>query len=80
LCGTGHIAAGIAILTNVLARVAAIAFAAMVSSFVLLLHIPRVSADPGNRTEWTMLVIAMTISAAAWCVAGSFSRRDPLAH
>jgi uncharacterized membrane protein YphA (DoxX/SURF4 family) len=80
LTGTGHIAAGVAILTNVFARVAAIAFATMVSSFVLLLHIPRVIADPGNRTEWTMLVIAMTISAAAWCVAGSVARKDPLAH
>jgi uncharacterized membrane protein YphA (DoxX/SURF4 family) len=80
LCGAGHVAAGVAILANVLTRVAAIAFAAMVSGFVLLLHIPRVIADPGNRTEWTMLVIAMTISAAAWCVAGSVARKDPLAH
>ncbi len=80
LTGTGHIAAGVAILTNVFARVAAIAFATMVSGFVLLLHIPRVIADPGSRTEWTMLVIATTISAAAWCVAGSVARKDPLAH
>ena len=80
LTGTGHIAAGIAILTNVFARVAAILFATMVSSFVLLLHLPRVIADPGSRTEWTMLVIAMTISAAAWCVAGGVARKDPLAH
>lgn len=80
LCGAGHVAAGVAILANVLTRVAAIAFAAMVSGFVLLLHIPRVIADPGNRTEWTMLVIAMTISAAAWCMAGSVARKDPLAH
>jgi len=27
-----------------------------------------------------MLVIAMTISAAAWCMAGSVARKDPLAH
>jgi uncharacterized membrane protein YphA (DoxX/SURF4 family) len=80
LAGAGHIAAGVAILSNVLTRVAAIAFAAMVSGFVVLLHIPRTIADPGNRTEWTMLVIAMTISAAAWCVAGSVARKEPLAH
>jgi uncharacterized membrane protein YphA (DoxX/SURF4 family) len=80
LTGTGHIAAGVALLTNVFARVAALAFATMVSSFVLLLHLPRVIADPGSRTEWTMLVIATTISAAAWCVAGSVVRKDPLAH
>lgn len=80
LCGAGHIAAGVALLTNVLARIAAFLFATMVSSFVLLLHIPRVIADPGSRAEWTMLVIATTISAAAWCAAGSVARRDPLAH
>jgi uncharacterized membrane protein YphA (DoxX/SURF4 family) len=80
LTGAGHFAAGIAILTNVFARVAAILFATMVSGFVLLLHVPRVIAAPGSRGEWTMLVIATTISAAAWCAAGSFGRRDPLAH
>ncbi len=69
--GGGHIAAGIAILTGVLARLGSILFATMVSGFVLLLHVPRVIGDPGNRTEWTMLVIALTMAGAAWCVAGS---------
>lgn len=75
LTGTGHIAAGVAILTNILTRVAAVAFAAMVSCFVLLLHVPRVIAAPGSRTEWTMLVIAMSIAGAAWCAAGCLIRR-----
>jgi hypothetical protein len=52
----------------------------MVSGFVLLLHIPRVIHDPGSRAEWTMLVIATSISAAAWCAAGSFARKESLAH
>jgi uncharacterized membrane protein YphA (DoxX/SURF4 family) len=74
--GAGHIAAGVAIMTGVLARLGAILFATMVSGFVLLLHVPRVIGEPGNRTEWTMLVIAITISAAAWCTAGSLARKD----
>lgn len=74
-CGVGHIAAGVAILTNVLARLAAIAFAAMVSGIVLLLHVPRVMVVPGSREEWTMLVIALTITGAAWCAAGSLAER-----
>jgi uncharacterized membrane protein YphA (DoxX/SURF4 family) len=74
--GAGHIAAGIAILTGVLARLGAVLFAVMVSGFVLLLHVPRVIADPGSRTEWTMIVIAMTIAAAAWCAAGSLAGRS----
>lgn len=77
LVGVGHIAAGVAILTNVLARLAAIAFAAMVSGIVLLLHVPRVIAAPGSRVEWTMLVIALTITGAAWCAAGSLARSRP---
>lgn len=67
--GGCHIAAGVAIVTNVLARVAAVLFAVMVSGFVLLLHLPRVIGDPGSRTEWTMIVIAMTMAGAAWCLA-----------
>ena len=73
LTGAGHVAAGVAILSNVLARAGAIAFAAMVSCFVLILHIPRVLAAPRSRTEWTMLVIAMSIAGAAWCGAGSLA-------
>jgi uncharacterized membrane protein YphA (DoxX/SURF4 family) len=73
--GAGHFAAGVAILTNVLARLAAILFAVMVSGFVLLLHVPRLIGEPGSRAEWTMLVIAMTITAAAWCAAGSLARK-----
>ncbi len=72
--GGAHLAAGIAFLTNVLVRLASVLFAVMVSGFVLLLHLPRTIADPGNRTEWTMIVIALTISAAAWCAAGSLAR------
>ena len=46
--GAGHIAAGVAILTSVLARLGAILFAAMVSGFVLLLHVPRVHRRAGQ--------------------------------
>jgi uncharacterized membrane protein YphA (DoxX/SURF4 family) len=78
--GAGHFVAGVAILTNVLTRLAAILFAAMVSGFVLLLHTPRVIHDPGSRAEWTMLMIAMSISAAAWCAAGAVSGTLRHAH
>jgi uncharacterized membrane protein len=73
--GAGHFVAGVAILTNVLPRLAAILFAAMLSGFVVLLHVPRVIGDPGSRAEWTMLVIAMTMTGAAWCAAGSLARK-----
>ena len=49
----------------------------MVSGFVLLLHLPRTIGEPGSRVEWTMIVIALTITAAAWCAAGSLARGKP---
>ncbi len=70
-------APGRAVLTNVLGRPAAGLFGAMGCGVVVLLHLPRTIADPGSRTEWTMTVIALTISAAAWCAAGSLARGKP---
>ncbi|MET0308010.1 MAG: DoxX family protein [Sphingomonas sp.] len=64
--GGAHIAAGLAILSGVAARVAATLLAVMCGSFVLLLHAPRVVAAPSNRLEWTMLLIALSITGAAW--------------
>jgi uncharacterized membrane protein YphA (DoxX/SURF4 family) len=71
--GACHVAAGLSILSGILARLASLLFALMVSGFVLLLHAPRVIADPTSRLEWTMLVMASTITAAAWCAAGSIA-------
>jgi len=72
--GAAHIAAGVAILTGALARLASLLFAVMVSGFVLLLHVPRVIAEPASRQEWTMLAMASVITAAAWCAAGVIAR------
>jgi uncharacterized membrane protein len=82
--GVAHCAAGFAILTGVLARLAAKLFAIMLSSWVLILHIPRVAATPHDRHEWTTLFIAVALSGAAWVLAGSLTefstnRRNTLA-
>lgn len=73
--GVAHIAAGVAIITGVLARFAATLLGGMFLSWVVLLHIPRVAAAPNSRTEWTSLLIAITLSGAAWLVAGRFAPR-----
>jgi hypothetical protein len=49
--------------------------AAMMTSFVLLIHVPRVLASPRSRMEWTMLSIATAFSGAAWATASSYGRR-----
>lgn len=69
--GVAHIAAGISILTNILSQLAATLLATMFSLFVLLLHLSRVITSPGSRLEWTMIFVAITMTGAAWLVAGS---------
>lgn len=73
--GIGHFAAGLAILSGLLARLAATLLAAMMGCFVLLLHLPRVVADPTSHLEWTMLSIATMIAGAAWAVRAGMTER-----
>lgn len=70
--GIAHIAAGLAVLSGVLARLAAVLLAAMCGGFVVLLHAPRVAAAPTSQIEWTMLGIALSLTGAAWIVAQSY--------
>jgi uncharacterized membrane protein len=69
LTGAGHAAAGIAILLNVLPRLAATMEACMMGCFVLFLHIPGVVAEPTSRFQWTMMFVAISITGAAAIVA-----------
>jgi uncharacterized membrane protein YphA (DoxX/SURF4 family) len=73
--GVGHVAAGLSILSGVLARLGSLLFACMVSSFIILLHVPRVIGDPTSRLEWTMLAMSAAITGAAWCAAGNIASR-----
>jgi uncharacterized membrane protein YphA (DoxX/SURF4 family) len=63
--GAGHLAAGIALVTGVQARLAAACLAAMMGSFVLLVHVPRVAAAPDNHAEWIMVAMSSALSGAA---------------
>ena len=71
LTGAGHFAAGFAILFSVIPRLAATLEASMISSFVLLVHVPGVFSAPGSRLQWTMLFVASALAGAAWVVVGS---------
>jgi uncharacterized membrane protein len=72
LTGAAHVAAGIAILFRIVPRLAATLEAIMILAFVLLVHAPGVIGEPGDRLQWSMLVIASLIGAAAWIVARSY--------
>jgi uncharacterized membrane protein YphA (DoxX/SURF4 family) len=64
--GAAHIAAGLAILSGIFARLAARMLALMCASFVLLIHIPGVIGAPADRMQWTMLAVALSIAGGAW--------------
>jgi len=66
--GAGHLAAGLALLSGFQARLAVTLHAAMMASFVALVHIPRVIADPHKHDEWIMLAISSGLTGAAWLI------------
>jgi uncharacterized membrane protein YphA (DoxX/SURF4 family) len=69
--GVGFIAAGVAILTGVQARLAAILLTVMLASFTLLVHGPMLVADPSNHGIWAENAVNLAIMGAAWVVADS---------
>jgi uncharacterized membrane protein YphA (DoxX/SURF4 family) len=77
LTGFGHFAAGVAIATGVLARLAAILAGFMYATWALTLHLPRVLVNPptyaGDRPELTSLFVCVAFWGAAWVVAGSLA-------
>jgi len=75
LTGAGHFAAGLAILFGIIPKLAATLEASMITSFVLLVHIPGVLSYPHSRLQWTMLRVASALAGAAWLVAGSLRRQ-----
>ena len=72
--GVGHIAAGVAILTGVQARLAAILLTAMFASFTPLVHLPMLLADPSSHWIWAENALNVALTGAAWVVADSFAR------
>jgi uncharacterized membrane protein YphA (DoxX/SURF4 family) len=72
--GVGHIAAGVAILTGVRARLAAILLTAMYASFTPLVHVPMLLADPSSHFIWSENALNIALTGAAWVVADSLAR------
>jgi uncharacterized membrane protein YphA (DoxX/SURF4 family) len=67
--GAGHIAAGVAFLTGIQRRLAAIAITAMFGSFSILVHLPLLLADPQAHMSWVMNAVNLALTGAAWAVA-----------
>jgi uncharacterized membrane protein YphA (DoxX/SURF4 family) len=72
--GVAHIAAGVAILTGVQARLAAILLTVMFASFTPLVHLPMLLANPSSYMNWTENALNLALMGAAWVVADSLAR------
>jgi uncharacterized membrane protein YphA (DoxX/SURF4 family) len=73
--GAAQIAAGLAMLSGLLGRLAAILTGVMYASWFPLVHVPRVLAHPGSVQEWNSLSVVAALSASAFLVAGLFGAK-----
>jgi uncharacterized membrane protein YphA (DoxX/SURF4 family) len=83
--GVGHIAAGVALLTGVCARLAAVLLTIMFASFTVLVHTPMLVADPSSEVNWSESALNLAVLGAAWALADALrahraARRESGAH
>ncbi len=69
ITGVAQIAAGLALLSGVQARLAAVLLTVMYVIFTLLVHIPSVVAAPKSLDNWTENAINLLLIGAAWGMA-----------
>jgi uncharacterized membrane protein len=72
--GVCFVAAGVAMLTGVQARLAAILVTAMLASFGLLVNEPMLISDHSSHSNWTESAVNLAVVGAAWVVADSLTR------
>jgi uncharacterized membrane protein len=71
--GVAHIAAGLAVISGVQARLAAILLAVMYASFTPLVHLPLLLASPGNFFVWSENALNLALTGVAWVAADSLA-------
>ena len=71
--GVAFVAAGIAFLTGVQARLAAILLTVMLVSFGLLANLPMLVADHASHFNWTESAVNLAVVGAAWVLADSLA-------
>jgi uncharacterized membrane protein YphA (DoxX/SURF4 family) len=71
--GVAHIAAGVAILTGIRARLAAILLTIMYAAFTPLVHLPMLVANTSSHWIWSENVLNLILTGIAWVVADSLA-------
>ena len=74
MTGAAQIAAGLAIVSGIRARLAAILLTAMYLVFGLIVHLPRVIADPSGAGIWAENGVNLVLAGAAWVLVDSLAR------
>lgn len=75
ITATAQIAAGLAILSGVQARLAATLLTAMYLIFGLIVHLPRVIADPAGAMAWAENGVNLVLAGAAWVLMDCLTRQ-----
>jgi uncharacterized membrane protein len=74
--GFFHIAAGVALFTNIMARFAMVLLTTMYAAFTPLVHIPLLISDPSKHFFWTENALNVALVGCAWVIADSLRLPD----